>query len=344
MKVVLINDTHFGARGSSSIFFNFFEKFYRDVFFKYIDDHGITTIIHLGDVVDKRKSIDYVALSKMRSMFIEPIIERNIDFHVIVGNHDVPYRNTNSLNAINELFKGYENLSIYSEPKTTTFDGRDILLVPWINPENREDCLRAIRDTDSKVCFGHFELAGFQMHRGSIVAHGMDSGLLKKFVLVASGHYHHRSTSSNINYLGCPYEMTWADCNDPKGFHVFDTESMTLEFIENPYKMFYKAVYRGSSNNSISDIPEGSYVKIVVEGDSDTPDLNEYINELNQKNLVNLQVVDRNISDVSEIENVDDVDDTLGIIKSYISGLDTVQDKITLEQVAISLYNESLEL
>ena len=54
MKIALLNDTHFGARNDSLIFDDFFHKFYDEVFFPYLKEHNIKTLIHLGDVVDRR--------------------------------------------------------------------------------------------------------------------------------------------------------------------------------------------------------------------------------------------------------------------------------------------------
>ena len=51
MKIALLNDTHFGVRNDSMIFDDFLHKFYEEVFFPYLDEHNIKTLIHLGDVV-----------------------------------------------------------------------------------------------------------------------------------------------------------------------------------------------------------------------------------------------------------------------------------------------------
>ena len=59
MKIALLNDTHFGARNDSLIFDDFFHKFYNEIFFPYLKEHNIKTLIHLGDVVDRRKFINF---------------------------------------------------------------------------------------------------------------------------------------------------------------------------------------------------------------------------------------------------------------------------------------------
>ena len=49
MKVAIITDTHFGARKSSKVFHDFFQKFYDDIFFPTLEERGIKTCIHMGD-------------------------------------------------------------------------------------------------------------------------------------------------------------------------------------------------------------------------------------------------------------------------------------------------------
>ena len=59
MKIALLNDTHFGARNDSPAFLDYFMRFYNEIFFPYCKENNITTLIHLGDVVDRRKFINF---------------------------------------------------------------------------------------------------------------------------------------------------------------------------------------------------------------------------------------------------------------------------------------------
>ena len=55
MKIALVNDTHFGARSDSLPFDSYFRKFYDEFFFPALAEREIKTIMHLGDIFDRRK-------------------------------------------------------------------------------------------------------------------------------------------------------------------------------------------------------------------------------------------------------------------------------------------------
>ena len=71
MKVAIITDTHFGARSDSIPFDNFFESFYNDSFFPEIEKQGVKTIIHLGDIFDRRKYINFNTLASCKKYFFD---------------------------------------------------------------------------------------------------------------------------------------------------------------------------------------------------------------------------------------------------------------------------------
>ena len=134
MKIALITDTHWGVRNDSVVFKEMIENFHLNVFFPYLEKHNINTIIHLGDIVDRRKYINYVTLNSFRENFILQCQKQEIDLHVIIGNHDVPYRNSNQINAMSELFGlDIDFVEFYSEPEEIYCDGVKIALLPWIN-------------------------------------------------------------------------------------------------------------------------------------------------------------------------------------------------------------------
>ena len=237
MKVAIITDQHFGARKNSKLFHDYFLRFYNDVFFPTLEKEGISTIIDMGDTFDSRKGIDFSTLSWAKNNYYNRL--KDFTIHTIVGNHTAYYKNTNDLNTVDVLLREYSNIKVYSEASEIKLDNLNVLLVPWINPENEKRTLKLINKTNCSVAMGHLEFRGFRIHRGYIMEQGHDCSLFEKFERVFSGHYHTRSTQGNISYLGNPYEIYWNDLEDTRGFHIFDTETLELTPINNPHRMFY---------------------------------------------------------------------------------------------------------
>lgn len=354
MKIALITDTHWGVRNDSQIFLNYFKKFYEKSFFKYLDDHNIKSIIHLGDIVDRRKYINYVTLRAFKDNFVEQVKKREIDIHVIVGNHDIPYRNTNEVNAMRELFSHGQSryVTAYDEPTSYNFDGLEIAFMPWMSPGNHTTCLKFIDNTNAQVLFGHLELAGFEMSRGLAQEHGYSADLFKKFDVVCSGHYHHKSTKGNINYLGAPYEMTWHDYDDPRGFHIFDTDTRELEFIRNPYKMFYKIWY-DDENKTMDQVLksdysayENTYVKVIVTNKTNPYWFDRFLDGLYKADPANVSIVDdhKNLDQLDESEMINEAEDTLSIMHKYVDTASLEVPKGDLNKLLQSLYTEAQSL
>ena len=59
MKICILGDTHFGARGDSLEFHNYFKRFYDEIFFPYLLENRINIIFQLGDLFDRRKFINF---------------------------------------------------------------------------------------------------------------------------------------------------------------------------------------------------------------------------------------------------------------------------------------------
>ena len=351
MKIALITDTHFGVRNDNVNFLDYFDKFYSKEFFPELAKRGIKTVIHLGDIVDRRKYINYVTLRRMKEMFIDKCKSEGIDLHVIVGNHDVPYKNTNDVNSMRELFDK-SDVTYYSEATDIKLDGHDIMIMPWINNENYASAVKAMADSPAQVLFGHLEVAGCLMDRGNINEHGMQIADFSKFDLVCSGHFHHKSTTKNIEYLGCPYELTWADYGDQKGYHIYDTADRSLEFIRNPYSMFNKVFYN-EADKTMEDILDvdfdgftNTYVKVIKQNCDNPYWFDLFIDKLYKSNPVNIQIVDDhmnlNLEDDEDIVN--EAEDTLTILSKYIGTLSDNVPKKKLDTLVRSLYNEALTI
>jgi len=349
MKIALINDTHWGARNDSPAFIDYFNKFYEEVFFPYLQENNIKTLIHLGDVVDRRKFINHNTAHNFKLKFWDKTEELSLDTHVLLGNHDTYYKNTNEVNALQNL-NIPKNTKVYTKSETVTFDGLDILFLPWICDDIMEETLLSIDSSTAQIVMGHLEIKGFEMHKGHINEQGLDNSLFKRFEKVISGHFHKRSDDGHVYYLGSPYEITWSDYNCPKGFHIFDTETRELTRIPNPITVHKKLIYNDKQEDyTKKDLTqfENTFVKLFISNKTDTDMFDKLVDKFhNETNVYELNIIEDLTSDLTSTVKEDILDqgeDTLTFLGNYIDQIDTTLDKTKLKKFAKELYVEASE-
>ena len=343
MRIALINDTHYGARKGSKLFHDYFELFYKNVFFPTLEQYGIDTIIHMGDAFDSRKSIDYQSLEWAKRVVFEPL--KNYQVHMIVGNHDSYYKNTNNTNSPQLLLKDYPNIRTYSSPTEIKVGNLDLLLLPWICMENEEQSLKMIKKTKAKVAMGHLEFQGFRVNRQIIMEHGLEANLFSNFKKVFSGHYHTRSDNGTVFYMGNPYEIYWTDVNDTRGFTIFDTETLEHTYINNPYRMFYNIYYEDTDYQTFDTMEyENKIVKVVVRKKSDTKKFEKFIDKLYASNIAELKIIENfDIQEPVEFEAFES-EDTISILNRYIQEAEVSLDKAIIQNMMQEIYQEACEL
>ena len=343
MKVAIITDTHYGARKGSDHLHNYFEMFYRDVFFPSLEEHQIDTVIHMGDIFDSRKAIDLQSLEWSKRVVFEPLKKYNV--YAIVGNHDCYYKDTNYVNSPELLLRAYPNIKLYSKATEIEIDKLKILMLPWINSENFDETKELIDGCESKVAMGHLEINGFRATRGHMMENGMDTSVFDKFDRVYSGHFHTRSTDGKIYYLGNPYEMYWNDVNDTRGFHIFDTNTLELTPINNPYKLFYN-VYYDDTNYKLfnTSIYKNKIVKVIVRKKSNIKEFEKFIDKLYASGVQDLKIIENFEIQESEEFDINEDENTLSILNRYIEESEFDLDKNIIKNIFQDLYREACEV
>lgn len=355
MKVAIITDQHFGARNDSQVFLDFFEKFYQNTFFPAIDEAGVKTVLILGDTFDRRKYVNFYSLHRAKKMFFDELERRGIYVFMLAGNHDTYYKNTNEVNSPELLLQQYNNVSVIDKPANIRVGqteenplGMQVCMVPWICTDNYVECMEAMQNSEADICMGHFEIAGFSMYRGMDSNEGFDKGIFKKFDMVFSGHYHHRSDDGHIYYLGNPYELTWQDYNDPRGFHLFDTGTRRLEFVQNPYTMFARVEYNDKEQDPIDlnalDLRD-CFVKLVVVNKTDYYKFDKFVQTLYNKGCAEIKIIE-DLSEFNEGEVSSDInlEDTLDVLSHYIDSVQTDSDKEKIKTFMRTLYTEAINV
>ena len=346
MKIAILNDTHAGCRNSSDIFMDYQERFYAEVFFPYLIENDIKHILHLGDYYDNRKTINFKALQHNRKIFLEPMRELGITMDIIPGNHDVYYKNTNELNALKELQGHYMNeVNLVMKPTVVDYDGMAIALVPWINTENEKESLEFLANCKADIVGAHLELQGFEMSKGLPCMEGMDRKHFDRFDMVMTGHFHAKSTQNNIHYLGSQMEFFWNDCNDPKHFHILDTETRELTPVVNPITIYEKIYYDHENMRKFKDLKylDNKFVKVIVTNKGDPYEFERFIDRVQSQKIHELKIAE----DFKEFlgDNVGDdninVDDTETLVYDYVDNVTTDLDKGRIKKEISHLMKEA---
>ena len=352
MRIALITDTHWGVRNDSPIMLNHMKKFLDEIFFPYLDDNNVSNVVHLGDLVDRRKYANYVTAKRLRDDFLSVLEEKKITTYIIAGNHDTYYKNTNNVNALDQLVNGkYNHITIIDKVPAEILDG-GVLLLPWICDDNRQQIMETINSSKAPIVMGHLELCGYEMYKGHVNDHGDDPKIFDRFDLVLSGHYHTRSNNGNIFYLGTPVQYTWSDYNDIKGFHILDTTTRSLEFIPNPHLIFHKFFYDDLNKNMdevlLFDASQykNCYVKLVIKNKVNPYWFDLVIERLEKADLADIQVVEDhfNLDLEADDDIINEAEDTISIIHKFIDGMNINTDRKRVENIIQNLYIEAHDI
>ncbi len=318
--IAVICDTHIGARNDDPNVYQNMKEFFQDTFFPTLKERGIENIIHMGDVFDRRKFINTAIFDKAKKDIFEPLNKYNV--HVVLGNHDAVLTSVNFPNS-SIFLEEYKNIKYITGPQHIDIDGFKPLIIPWINKENYQETMDTIKKSKAKFAFGHLEISGFEFHAGSVCKHGISPSIFKKFDKVYSGHFHKKSESGIINYLGSPYQTTWIEFTERKGFHIFDTETQEMEFIENPNRLFVEIDEDWDYSTSL----KGKYVRMVVsEEKSKLPEYDIMKAKIEEQGVIKVTARIINKVELKEDVEIDDesIDnmDIITISNEYIDNLE----------------------
>ena len=346
MKIAIISDTHFGHKNDSLFFLEESLKFFEEQFFPYLHQNNIKDVIHMGDLMDRRKYVNFNTLHQVKDRFIRFFADNNINLHITLGNHDTFYKNTNFINSINELFGDSKNIILYDKPTELQFDTLKIGIVPWITNDNENDCLDFLQTTSASILIGHFEINGFEVVTNIRHSSGSDSEMFSKFDKVLSGHFHLRQSKQNIHYLGTQYELSFGDVNSKKGFTILDTDTRELEFIENTRKIFNIIKYDDVNGFEKPDANKirNTHVKVIVLNKKKPKIFDMLMDALSTCELQELTVVEDFENNDGEESEVDITQDTISIIASEIDINENIIHKDRIKMIIKELYMESMTL
>lgn len=238
-KIFLVGDLHLGIRNNSVEWADIQKEFLLEVLPKTAIENGFnpeTDILILeGDIFHSRESINVRIQNDSMEIFqnLAKVFKRGV--FIILGNHDVYYKDSNQVNSVRPLKHLAENIHVFESPEVLTINEKDNwLMLPWV--EDTKSLGSYVADYAGMcsriVC--HADIKGLKFNRWTKVEHGLEVTALSQYDRVYSGHIHHRQEQDNILYTGTPYQMDRGDRGNVKGYYIIDAKDNYREtFIEN---------------------------------------------------------------------------------------------------------------
>lgn len=305
----------------------------------------------LGDTFERRKYINFNTLYNTRRTYFDRARDEGIVLHIIPGNHDTYFKNTNEVNSPRLLLNEYENIIQYHSVSDIEMGNATICFVPWITKENEDEFVKRMGESNADICLGHFEFTGYKMHRDAINPHGMDSSVVSSFPLVVSGHFHHRHSKGNITYMGNPYELTWSDYGDTRGFAVYDCDTKDFSYVNNPVKIHHKVYYNDTDESQHGDPMDTDFsvfkngcVKIYVEKKSDLKKYDTFMEKIDEQDPIDVKPIEDLSEEFERGDEHIDVEDTMTILRQYVDENETTLDKDMIKSRLQTLHVEALEI
>jgi len=344
MKVLVITDQHFGVRNDSQIYVEYYRQFYSKVVIPYIKKNKIRQVLCLGDTFDRRKSVNFSSLEAAKEMWFTPLQKLGVKMTMLVGNHDIYYKNTLRINAPSLLLGEYGNIQIVDSPGEFLLGSLPVLGIPWICDDNRSRVYELLEQSTSTLCVGHLEFTGFESVPGIVMEHGISTEPFAKFEKVLSGHFHTKSSKGNVYYLGNPYQLYWNDYKATRGFHILDTDNLELEYVKNPYNMFEKIFYRDATDWTDLSEYQGKYVKVIVEDKQDQLKFDRLIKMLYDVEVADLKIIEDLSVEYGEVSDDVETEDTMTMLDKYIDDIELNANKESIKSTVRSLYLEACEV
>lgn len=346
MKLAVLGDIHFCCRNGNEHIQNNIGKFIDDVLLPELKKRNIKNIIQTGDLYDNRKSNSNIGVNYSKEKFFDVLEEEGIHFDTLIGNHDMMYLHDTTKNTPALYLVEYDNVRIFDKPTTVNYNGFNIDFIPWVCDTNKDDILKFIKNTKSKICIGHFEINGFEMSKGHMCENGLGRELFDAYETVLSGHFHGKSKSGNILYVGSPTQTTYGEIDDIKGFHIFDTEDMSIEFIENPHNLYQKVIYNDDYDKKYVPNVSGKYVRILLPQEYDDKKYRDYLDLLQNSSPIEIKATESKSAIVGSDISLADIENAsfsmVDFITDYTVNNNEDLDKSDIFEIISEIYTKAI--
>lgn len=341
-KIGIFSDLHLGIGQDSDLWHGIAMNFAKKASAFY-EKNEIADIVFCGDFFHNRTEVSVKTIHKITE-FLEYF--KNFNLHVIVGNHDSFYKDHGSVNSI-AFLRNQKNVITFAEthPKKVKFKDKTGFLVPWgVDIKDIPKC---------DILFGHFEINSFYYNQvKQCSGHVEPTNILKKAPYVISGHFHKKDhrvyKEGEILYLGSPYQHTFGDIDDERGFYVFDLDDMKYDFIVNDEAPVHKKIKLSDIIEKKLDAAEirkivtGNHVNFLIDNDLDQVKLNVLLTKIKSIGPATFRLeynIPNKVSDTDDAQDDDSIFEIEKTTEEFLEKTDFKYKKETLEIVK-SLYEK----
>jgi len=341
-KVGLIGDLHLGIKKNSNIFLKSQVKFLIKEFVSYLKNNNIKTVIMLGDIFDSRHSVN----TKIQNVVFDFFDKYMKDFkvYVIKGNHDIYYNSSTDVSSLKFLTK-FDNVTVVEDIIETEIAGKKVCMVPWV--VNMSDFVNKFTK-HSELCFGHFDITGFNMNRNRLSKDGIPADFFgSRCKKLFSGHFHTRShqiiKGCEIVYAGSPYQLTRHDIGEERGFVVLDMDDYSYEHINN--KSSIKYISLNFPEEFSKKTIKGNIIDVYISYSDSYKEgkIENYLKKIEEyEPAVSPNTVLVNDSSMNSNLNADDykVGSMIDLMKDYVNSLD-IKNKDQIYNILLDLYSNT---
>lgn len=204
------------------------------------EKHKPDVVCNLGDTFDTHAVLRSELLTEF-AKHVNNIVDKNIEYWYVLGNHDQFKPKDNKYHALQSL--NIKGLTVFDSVKDV---GNDITIVPYV--QEFEDFPLVTKS----ICITHntFIGADYGFKREDA---GIDADKVSADIII-SGHIHKRQNFGKVVYPGTPYSYNANDVDEIKGILLFDTESYGQVFIESPFPKWRKIEFNISADNPVSNL------------------------------------------------------------------------------------------
>lgn len=267
-KIFVISDLHFGVRNNSITWMGMMDEFFK-WFSENVKKHGMDpktdALFILGDIFHSRESINLMMLDNVSKIFqfLKGVFP---NIHVIIGNHDTYYIDSNSITSVKLISDLIPGITCYYEPENISINGNQVLMLPWITSFDK---IHEVIDNDSSdYLFCHMDINDMKYSSGTRIEKCADSKKLSKYKKIFSGHIHTRQDKGNVVYVGTPYQLDSSDYNNDKGYYIIDGSDFSYEFVQNEVSPKYIQVMMDDimemSVDEAKPIIDNNYVEVFM--------------------------------------------------------------------------------